>query len=187
MIDLAAAKAWIKKETDDDDALIGGLVSAAVATIEAQTGKFLSPKSFTQELKRFPCDYPYSIALNRGPVTAISSVKYDPADGSAEATISVSDYRLTEGYGASFNGALQPAYGESWPVPLDGTGVVRITGTAGYGEGEAPDLDQAALMLVAHWYQNREAVVASGGAASAVELPLGVEMLIRPYRPAGLA
>jgi uncharacterized phiE125 gp8 family phage protein len=62
---------------------------------------------------------------------------------------------------------------------------VRISGTAGYADGEAPDLDQAALMLVAHWYQNREAV--SVGNTLAVELPLGVEMLVRPYRPSGLA
>jgi uncharacterized phiE125 gp8 family phage protein len=55
---------------------------------------------------------------------------------------------------------------------------------AGYEDGEAPDLDQAALMLVAHWYQNREAV---SRAARPPELPLAVSMLIAPYRPSGLA
>jgi hypothetical protein len=63
---------------------------------------------------------------------------------------------------------------------------VRISGSAGFADGEAPELDQAALMLVAHWFVNREAV-AVGATAAAVELPLAVQMLIAPYRPKGLA
>ena len=110
----------------------------------------------------------------------IDAIEYDPADGSA--AVEVADFRLVEG----INGALLPAFGESWPTTLEGPAAVRITGTAGYADGEAPELDQAALMLVAHWYVNREAVN-SAASAAAVELPLGVEMLIRPYRPSGLA
>lgn len=180
MIDVDAAKAWIKKETDDEDALISGLVSAAIATIEAQTGKNLSVKDFTQELAGFPGCYPYTVKLLRGPVVTIASIDYDPSDGTDPAT--VADFRLIEGK----NAALLPAYGQMWPLTLDGPGTVRISGTAGYADGEAPDLDQAALMLVAHWYQNREAVSVLSGAA-AVEVPLGVQMLIQPYRPTGLA
>jgi uncharacterized phiE125 gp8 family phage protein len=179
MIDVDAAKAWIKKETADEDALIGGLVSAAIATIEAQTGKNLSVKAFSQVLAGFPGCYPYTVALLRGPVATVDSIEYDPSDGTAAAT--VADFRLVEGR----NPVLLPAYGQIWPLTLDGPGTVRISGTAGYADGEAPDLDQAALMLVAHWYQNREAV--SVGNTLAVELPLGVEMLVRPYRPSGLA
>ena len=37
-----------------------------------------------------------------------------------------------------------------------------------------PDVEQAMLMLIAHWYENREAV--SDGAANTV--PLGVERLL---------
>lgn len=178
MIDLTAGKAWLKKETSDEDALIGGLVSAAVATIEAQTGKNMSVKAFTQELGGFPCGYPYTVKLLRGPVVTVDSIEYDPSDGSG--AVEVTEFRLVEGR----NAALLPAYGEVWPLTLDGPGTVRISGTAGYADGEAPDLDQAALMLVAHWYMNREAVNV-GNITS--ELPLGVEMMIRPYRPSGLA
>ena len=178
MIDVAAAKAWMKVETAAEDALIGGLVNAAVATIEAQTGKFLSMKGFTQELARFPLCSPYLIRLSRGPVATIDAIEYDPADGSA--AVEVDDFRLIEG----LNGALLPAFGATWPSTLEGPAAVRISGTAGFGDDEAPELDQAALMLVAHWYQNRDAV--SVGPA-ATELPLGVQMLIAPYRPKGLA
>jgi uncharacterized phiE125 gp8 family phage protein len=180
MIDATAAKAWLKVENSDEDALIGGLVGAAVATIEAQTGKNMSVKAFTQVLAGFPGCYPYAVPLRRGPVVTVTAIEYDPGDGSAAAQ--VTEFRLVEGR----DGALLPAYGAVWPVTLDGPGTVRISGTAGYADGEAPELDQAALLLVAHWYQNREAVVA-GAAAAAIELPLAVQMLIGPYRPAGLA
>lgn len=178
MIDVAAAKAWLKVENSDEDALIGGLVNAAIATIEAQTGKFLSVKEFTQELRGFPGCYPYEIRLLKAPVTEITEIEYDPSDGTAATTIA--DFRLVEGV----NGRLLPAYGAVWPATLDGSGTVRISGTAGYADGEAPDLDQAALMLLAHWYQNREAVNV-GNIIS--ELPMAVAMLIGPYRPVGLA
>lgn len=173
MIDLDRAKAWIKKETADEDDLIGGLVNAAVATIEAQTGKFLSPRPFTQLVAGFPGVLPYAIKLSRGPVSEVGEIAYDPADGTAEAT--VADYRLVEGERA----AVMPAFGESWPSTLDGGGTVRVTYIAGYDDGEADDLDQACLMLVAHWYQNRE-----GGGD---DIPKAVQALIGPYRPAGLA
>jgi uncharacterized phiE125 gp8 family phage protein len=177
MIDLDAAKAWVKKETADEDDLLIGLVNAAVATIEAQVGKNMSVKAFTQELSGFPCRYPYTVKLLRGPVVSITGVEYDPADGSA--AVPISDFRLVEGR----NAALLPAFGQTWPVTLDGPSTVRISGTAGYADGEAPDLDTAALMLVGHWYRNREAV--SDAAMS--PLPLGVEMMIRPYRAVGIA
>lgn len=38
-----------------------------------------------------------------------------------------------------------------------------------------PDVEQAALMLVAHWYENREAVVTG---TIATPIPIGVERLL---------
>jgi hypothetical protein len=64
---------------------------------------------------------------------------------------------------------------------------VRISYVAGYEPAELPpELTQAAILLFGHFNANREAVIASERAA-AVELPLGVEMLIAPYRAPGIA
>lgn len=172
MIDTAKAKAWLKVEHDAEDDLIGALVSGAIGNVEAMTSKFLSPKAFTQELSGFPCRSPYAVRLVKGPVSAITSIFYDPADGGDE--IELAEFRLVEGV----NGSLQPAYGSLWPVTLDGAGTVRIIGTAGYADGEAPELDTAVLLLVAFWYQNREGMN---------EVPAPVEALIRPFRPVGIA
>jgi uncharacterized phiE125 gp8 family phage protein len=54
-----------------------------------------------------------------------------------------------------------------------------VTYVAGYGPYEAPEeLVQAQLLLIAHWYQNREAV-AEG---TFNEIPLAVEALAGPFR-----
>jgi hypothetical protein len=139
----------------------------------------MSEKDFTQELAGFPGLLIHTRSgCQRARTDDHRSNMIRPM---GPQQLEVADYRLVEGV----NARLLPAYGEVWPATLDGSGTVRITGTAGYADDEAPDLDQACLMLVAHWYLNREA--GRRPTAPAVELPLAVEMLIRPYRPSGLA
>ncbi|MCH2683561.1 MULTISPECIES: head-tail connector protein [Leclercia] len=48
-----------------------------------------------------------------------------------------------------------------------------------YGE----DIEIAMLMLIAHWYSNREAVITSGTSST---VDLAVESLLQPYRIYGL-
>ena len=43
-------------------------------------------------------------------------------------------------------------------------------------------IDQATLMIVAHWYAHRESVSES----SMVEVPMGVNYLLQPYRRMGI-
>lgn len=40
------------------------------------------------------------------------------------------------------------------------------------------DVEQAILLLVGHWYANREAVVVGGSGAGATAMPLAVERLL---------
>lgn len=178
-VTLAEAKAAQKIETDLEDALHTAFLRAAVGTVERATGKFLSPRIVTQTIDGFGgCDRP--IRLWNGPVTEILSVAYDDSNGVEQA---LSSFRLVEGT----NARLLPAYGASWPVSACGPGTVRVSYAAGYAVGELPgELWQAAILLFGHFNANREAVIA-GPSAAAAELPLGVEMLIGPYRPSGLA
>lgn len=46
-------------------------------------------------------------------------------------------------------------------------------------EDERPDLDQAILMLAAHWYENREGTVVG---VTAQEIPFGVQEIVRENR-----
>ncbi|SFZ82420.1 uncharacterized phage protein (possible DNA packaging)/phage conserved hypothetical protein, phiE125 gp8 family [Devosia enhydra] len=57
----------------------------------------------------------------------------------------------------------------------------QVTSQLGTGVDDIPEaiFDQAVLMLAAHWYENREAVVVG---LSAAFLPMGVAEIIREYR-----
>jgi uncharacterized phiE125 gp8 family phage protein len=181
MLDLATAKASQKIETTDEDAVLTAFLNAAISAVETRTGKNLTAKDELQVESGFNCSTGFrsyrsggAIHLWKGPVSAITSVKYDDANG-VEQTFS--SYRLVPG----INARLLPAYGQSWPTTSRGDGTVRISYVAGYASDQAPaDLEHAVLLLFGHFNANREAVIASERAA-AVELPLGVASLIEPY------
>ena len=61
--------------------------------------------------------------------------------------------------------------------------MVTVTYTAGYAAGEEPQsLIQAMLLLVGHFYANREAVTLGGTSSAPQEVPLAVESLCNQHR-----
>ena len=70
-------------------------------------------------------------------------------------------------------------------VNTDRLDAVRIAFDAGYGAADAVPqaIKQAILMIVAHWYEHRETVVVGTGA---VDIPLGANALLSPFRRVGL-
>ena len=73
---------------------------------------------------------------------------------------------------------------ELWPITYAGQrGAVEIDFIAGYGAAGntvPPMLKQAIKMLVAHWYEHREAVGTVGQ-----EVPLAVDSILRLYQDGG--
>lgn len=108
--------------------------------------------------------------LGLGPVSAITSIAYLDGDGATQ-TLAASAYRLGQ------QGRVLPV--DSWPSgAVDGG--VTITFTAGFATGAVPPvLKQAALMMIGHWYMNREAVVVGETTA---ELPLAFRSACDAYR-----
>jgi uncharacterized phiE125 gp8 family phage protein len=187
-VSLAYAKAQQKIDTSDEDEVLAGFLRAAIRYVEKVTGKKLTPKIVKQTLDGFPggrcyAASPRPIRLLAGPASEILSIDYDDPAG-VEQTLT--SFRLVEG-GDADNGQLLPAYGESWPATASGPATVRLTSIAGYDPTELPpELVQAAVLLFGHFNANREAVLADMRAA-AVELPLGVAMLIANYCTPGIA
>jgi hypothetical protein len=77
-------------------------------------------------------------------------------------------------------GRIQPVYSTVWPISRPTIDSVMITFTAGYGplEVNVPESVQVAMkFLIGHWYENREAVAATGYAAvpDTVDLLLGID------------
>lgn len=45
-----------------------------------------------------------------------------------------------------------------------------------------PALEHAMLLLIGHWYVNREAIVIGGSGAGGAEVPMAARFLMTPYR-----
>jgi len=154
------------------DIVLESYVRAALAAIEARTGKILLQREFTWTLtrwKEFACQ-----ALPTAPVDAITEVKL--VDHLGQETIVESEsYRLRKD-------AQSPslvAVG-SWLPKIPTRGSVDISFTAGFAAtwpDVPPDLGQAVFLLAAHYYENRSAL-----SGNEKPMPFGVSLLIDRYR-----
>ncbi len=72
-----------------------------------------------------------------------------------------------------------PVFGQFWPWPLPQMANVLITFVAGFGSPDKvpPAIKVAIKMIVAHWYENREAV----GMGSYAEVPLAARNLLSAW------
>ena len=156
-ITLAEAKENLRLEADDtsEDTLITTLIAAASAQIEA-VGVVCGQREETFSLEGFDA----SIILPLAPVDiATVAISYLDSDGVSQ--------ELT-GFRVATMAGLARIYPPSvgWPSTL----AVTITATVGYADGAVPgNVKAIALLLVGHWYANREAVVI-GGAGDTVPM-----------------
>lgn len=171
-VDLATAKLHCRVDSSDEDGMIEALIAAARAHIEDATGRALVERTLELRVDAWPTRLylPAPPAMRIVSVTAID-------DAGAAAVLESAAYALRTGVEPGyvvFDSALRPA------VDLADFAGVRVRYVAGYGAAsDVPTpLKQALLLLVGHWYANREAVGQSNQAA----LPFAVEALIAPYR-----
>jgi hypothetical protein len=150
---------------------------------------------------------PFEIRLLRSPVTAVEKITYVGTDGALHDLSPGADFVIDW---ISLPARLIPLPGQRWPVSTTGLDKVRIYYSAGYVADEteqenitepgAPTPPQqfttlqanigmpehltiALLMLVTHWYQNRDPVIAqAGGAGKFNSLPLHVQDIIDSER-----
>lgn len=182
LVDLADAKRHCRVEHDEENALITSLVAAATSHLDGWDGVLRGRALGTQTWRQdFTC-FADRISLPLAPVQSVTSIKYYDFDGVLQ-TVAPADYAL-------FEDALSPyvclASGASWPASVQSrVNAVQIVFLAGYVDvGKVPDpIKQAILLLVGHWYENREAVNVGN---ITTELPMAVAALIAPYRRIGL-
>ncbi|WP_226621683.1 head-tail connector protein [Alloyangia pacifica] len=155
------------------DDVLHSFLRAALAAIEARTGKALLVRSFlwTHHGWRDAEGAVFPLA----PVVAVSQLTLVDRYGVAQ-DVSPERYRLEVD---AFAPVLRPQRGALPDVPTGGSAEVRFT--AGYGAGFddlPPDLGQAVLLLAAHYYEYRDETALSQGC-----MPFGVTALIARYRP----
>lgn len=175
---ISVSECWqqCRVDTNDEDEFISGLIDAAVSHIEGPDG--LGRALISQTWRQDFAEFDDCLRLPIGDLLAVTSVTYYDADNAIQ-TLSTDVY-------AAFTDASGPFIelktGQSWPTIYDRRDAVRVTWTAGYGVTAASvpaALRHALKMLVGHWFENREASVIG---ATAVEVPLGVQRLLAPYR-----
>lgn len=151
--------------------VLAGFLRAAMAAIEARTGKILIEREFSWELTAWRRDDEQ--ILPTAPVSAVSEIVLIDARG-AETRAMSTLWRLVPDMqrpGIRASGLCLPT------IPAGGS--ARIGFLAGYGPdwSDLPaDLAQAVLMLAAHYHEYRHDMM-SGDA-----LPYSVNALIERYR-----
>lgn len=158
-----------------EDALINGLVTAAREYCEGLTRRALATQTVEAYLRDFPHRDRFELPLP--PLQSVASVKYKNSAG-VETTMTENTQYIVDA--DSLAGAIVLPYMDSWPsftpYPVN---AVKIRFTAGYNAlNPIPkSIKQAMLLLIGHWYTNREAVGNVGG-----EIALAVKALLSHHK-----
>lgn len=164
-VSLATAKAHLRVLDDHENDLISGYIRAAREWVENYTGHVLVRREVTDEHAAFGAFFD----LMHRPFDAETiTIAYTDAVGGAQM---VSDVTVS-------GRRVRPAFNAWWPSTRPYT-AVTVTYTAGYAPGEEPQsLIQAMLLLIGHWWANREAVADT----AKNEVPFAVTALCDQYR-----
>ena len=174
-VTLAEAKAWLKVDGADEDALIATLITAARLHLESVTGRALLTQSWRLVLDAWPAGG--EVRLPVAPLSALTAIRAFDEDGDEHA-IGLAQF-LVEAGGTPARLVL-PGTVAGMPVLRQRFGI-EIDYVAGFGDAaDVPqELKQALLVLVAHWFEHRDAVVIAGSGAV---IPFGFDRLIAPWR-----
>jgi uncharacterized phiE125 gp8 family phage protein len=175
-VTLAEAKAFLRVDHADEDALIASLALAARMHLERVLSLAMISQGWNLMLDRWPAG---PVPLPLYPVWSISAVTVFAADGTP-ATVPLGDVDL--------DSASRPIRlarkktGIGWPPPGRSINGIEIAFVAGFGAAAAsvPEpLRQAVLRLTADWYETRATVAVGDGGSP---LPSSVSTLVSPYR-----
>jgi len=167
-VTLADAKAHLRIDTSDDDALITALITAARARAEWHTGRAFMTQGWSLWLDRWPAAGIVRIPLP--PLTAVSAVTLYARDDTASL---LDPTRIIVDLAGSRIALRQTTI---LPPLLRVIDAIRVSFIAGYGAAaDVPQpLKSAILETVVFLYEHR-------GDAPA-ELPSDIQALLAPYR-----
>jgi uncharacterized phiE125 gp8 family phage protein len=153
---LAQAKQHLRISGTAEDAYLLALIAVARRECEQRTGRCLVTQtwdvrydSFAEAVRGSQMHPP------RSPVQSVTHVKYHDTAG-VQQTWPSNQYQLARGLAPR----LAPVEGVSWPSTGDRMQAVEIRLVCGYGEPDAvpEELAQWMLLMIGHWFENREAV-----------------------------
>lgn len=160
-------------QDDLQDPVLRSFLRAALAAIEVRTSKALFTRAFVWSASRWRS--PAAQALPLAPVVSVTRIALVARDGQ-ETEVDATTYWLERD---SQSPRVRPT-GVCLPS-IPEAGSVSIAFEAGFGASwdELPaDLQQAVLMLAAHYYEYRNDTALSDGC-----MPFGVSSLVERFKP----
>jgi uncharacterized phiE125 gp8 family phage protein len=177
VVTLAEAKLHLRVTATDEDALIDSYIDAATQWAETYQGR----KYLQQTCVDYLDAWPAVIRPTWCPLIAVTSIQYIDDAGTLQ-TLADDQYDVDADRQPA---RIIPAYNCTWPSIRGDINSVIVTYMAGYGtdEDDVPGyVKTAILLIVAHWYANREAV----SDLSLAEIPYGAKSLLRMERMHGV-
>jgi uncharacterized phiE125 gp8 family phage protein len=179
-VTLAEAKAHLRVDNTDEDALINILIDAATSYIDGPTGflgRALVDQTWELLLDAFPVN---EIKIPIPPLLEVVTLNYFGTDG-IEVTLNPAAYTVDD---VNEPGWIVPD--GTWPATFNGINSVVVRFRAGYVDttispaNDVPgDIKAALLLYLGSLYANREQVIAG---VAALELPWGADQLLRRKR-----
>lgn len=157
-----------EEETVEDD-LLSMMITSAREYCEVYTGRSLASKAIEYGIDSFSTQ----IRLPYGPVASVQSIKYKDSSGTETVMTENTDYLVDVDGGRVVlpNGKTWPCFS---PYPYD---PIKIAYTVGAFTPEG--CKQAMLLLIGHWYANRESVVVG---SISKEIEFTTKALLDQYR-----
>jgi uncharacterized phiE125 gp8 family phage protein len=148
-IPLAEMRAYLRLDSDAEDALVAGLIAAARLAIEGATRLALIAQTWRVLIEHWPADGAFSLPL--APVLSVEAVRLVPRSGASVLVDPVS-YRLDPGCDPARLlidlSAMQPLHSDRIEVDI----------TAGFGpnpESVPEPLRLAIRRLASRWFEHR--------------------------------
>lgn len=171
------AKLHLRVDSDGEDELVDGLIAAALSLLDGWSG--ILGRCLVNQTWQITADAFSRCMRLPMPAASVTSIKVRDAAGVLSAAIAGSNYALLHDARGSFV-RFNDGYAYPGGDMTEAEGVI-IQFVAGYGAAAADvpsAIKLAMLLLIGHWYANREAVSSDAG----TELPLAVSSLLAPFR-----
>ena len=153
-VSLADCKLDLRVDTTAEDDLITSYINAASKLCSEISGR----KLINETIKYSISCASSSVKLPFTPVSSITEIQYYDADDVSQ-TLTVSDFYL---YNFDQETIITPKTNVVWPTVFSRRDAINITFITGYGAADTdlPDtISKAIRLLVAHWFENRTAVL----------------------------
>lgn len=174
-VTLAEAKAHCRVDNTAEDALISSYIAMAREYVETTLDVALVTQTLEARYDTFPL---WEIILPRPPMAVGTvTVIYRDEGGVNRTLLSSSNHFQVDNY--VLPGRIYPLYEQVWPAVRGDENSVTVRWSAGYGNSGAsvPAVAKGAiLLLVAHWFEMRQPVVA--GYSQVLPVPATFDTLL---------